>query len=213
MLNKKILSEFLRKERISVIASVILGLTITVGSQPDKSVSTVTEVPAESAELTNVTAEVSVESTELANVTPLKIDFSKLAREEVVTEEITSFKQEEIAYEEEIYEEETTLDNVKTEVFEITAYCSCKSCCGQWSPEVTGKSSITSTGVVPKQGRTIAVDPKVIPYGTVVYINGNEYIAEDCGGAIKGKRIDMYFDSHEEALNWGRQRLEVTYSK
>lgn len=209
MLNKKILSEFLRKERISVIASVILGLTITVGSQPDKSVSTVTEVPAESTELTNVTAEVSVESTELANVTPLKIDFSKLAREEVVTEEITSLQKEE----EITYEKETTLDNVKTEVFEITAYCSCKSCCGQWSPEVTGKSSITSTGVVPKQGRTIAVDPKVIPYGTVVYINGNEYIAEDCGGAIKGKRIDMYFDSHEEALNWGRQRLEVTYSK
>ena len=79
----------------------------------------------------------------------------------------------------------------------ITAYCPCNKC--------TDGDGITSTGVVPKQGRTIAVDPKNIPYGTEIIIDGHTYIAEDCGGAIKGNRIDLFFDSHSEALDFGRQ--------
>ena len=63
-----------------------------------------------------------------------------------------------------------------------------------------------STGTVPKEGRTIAVDPKVIPYGSIVYIQDYGYfIAEDCGGAIKGNRIDLFFDSHSEAESFGKQ--------
>lgn len=81
--------------------------------------------------------------------------------------------------------------------FKITAYCPCTKCCGQWA------KGITSTGVTAQTNRTIAVDPKVIPYGTKVMIDGKEYIAEDCGGAIKGNRIDIYFDTHQEALQWG----------
>ena len=80
--------------------------------------------------------------------------------------------------------------------FKITAYCPCVKCCGK-------SDGITSTGVTAQANRTIAVDPKVIPYGTTVMIDGKEYIAEDCGGAIKGKRIDVYFDTHQEALQWG----------
>lgn len=87
--------------------------------------------------------------------------------------------------------------------FKITAYCPCTKCCGQWA------KGITSTGVTAQANRTIAVDPKVIPYGTTVLIDGNEYIAEDCGGAIKGKRIDIYFDTHQEALQWGVKHKEV----
>lgn len=52
--------------------------------------------------------------------------------------------------------------------------------------------SLTSTGVTAVEGKTIAVNPTVIPYGSIVLINGNEYIAEDCGGAIKGKKIDIF---------------------
>ena len=56
---------------------------------------------------------------------------------------------------------------------------------------------------------TIAVDPQKIDYGDRVIINGHTYTAEDCGGAIKGNRIDVYFDSHEDALKFGVQYAEV----
>ncbi len=57
------------------------------------------------------------------------------------------------------------------------------------------------------EGRTIAVDPSVIPYGTQVIINGHIFTAEDCGGAIKGNRIDIYVSDHDRAnalgVNYG----------
>ena len=81
--------------------------------------------------------------------------------------------------------------------FKITAYCNCTKCCGKWA------GGPTASGTMPKAGRTIAVDPKVIPLGTKVIIGGKTYVAEDTGGAIKGKRIDMYFASHTDALAWG----------
>lgn len=69
--------------------------------------------------------------------------------------------------------------------------------------------NITATGTTPKVGRTIAVDPKVIPYGSRVVINGNTYIAEDCGGAIKGNVIDIFVGSTEEAYQKGVYYTEV----
>ena len=63
----------------------------------------------------------------------------------------------------------------------------------------------------PTAGRTIAVDPNVIPYGTQVEIEGiGVRIAEDTGGAIKGNRIDLLFETHQEALEFGRQTKQVT---
>ena len=87
--------------------------------------------------------------------------------------------------------------------FKITAYCACEKCCGKYA------SGYTSIGAKATQGRTIAVDPNVIPYGSIVEINGHEYVAEDCGGAIKQNRIDIYFDSHQDALNYGVQYHDV----
>lgn len=101
--------------------------------------------------------------------------------------------------------EETTqkeTSEITKEMFEITAYCPCVKCCGK-------TDGITATGTKAMEGRTIAVDPNKIPYGTEVLIDGKTYIAEDCGGAIKGNRIDLYFDSHQSALEWGRQEKEV----
>lgn len=86
--------------------------------------------------------------------------------------------------------------------FKLTAYCACSKCCGK-------SDGITASGTKAKQGRTIAVDPKQIPYGTKVVINGHTYVAEDCGGSIKQNRIDVFFDSHKEALNFGVQYAEV----
>lgn len=87
--------------------------------------------------------------------------------------------------------------------FKLTAYCACELCCGEYA------NGITATGTIATQGRTIAVDPSVIPYGSEVLINGHTYIAEDCGGAIDGNRIDVYFDSHSEALQFGVQYADV----
>lgn len=53
------------------------------------------------------------------------------------------------------------------------------------------------------------MDPDVIPLGSIVEINGAEYIAEDIGGAIKGDRIDLYFNNHDDALEWGVQYLDI----
>ena len=86
--------------------------------------------------------------------------------------------------------------------FNLTAYCACMKCCGK-------TDGITATGTHATANRTIAVDPSVIAYGSHVIITGQEYIAEDCGGAIDGNRIDIYFDTHQEALNFGRQTAEV----
>ncbi len=69
---------------------------------------------------------------------------------------------------------------------------------------------ITSTGTTPKWG-TIAVDPSVIPYGTKVYIPqlGETFIAEDCGSAIKGNKIDIYMNDEGAVKNWGRKTIDI----
>lgn len=70
--------------------------------------------------------------------------------------------------------------------------------------------TITATGTTPKWG-TIAVDPSVIPYGTKVYIPKFDrvFIAEDCGGAIKGNKIDIFMNSEAECNSFGRQNIEI----
>jgi 3D (Asp-Asp-Asp) domain-containing protein len=85
----------------------------------------------------------------------------------------------------------------------ITAYCPCQKCCGK-------TDGITASGKKAVQGVTIATD-KSIPFGTKIYIDGvGERIVQDRGGAIKGNRIDLYFENHQEALNFGRQTRKVT---
>lgn len=82
-----------------------------------------------------------------------------------------------------------------------------------YSPKELGRPKEklkTSTGTRPKENRTIAVDPNVIPYGSIVYIQGyGYYIAEDCGGAIKENRIDIYTRSHQYAMQQGRKVANV----
>ena len=85
----------------------------------------------------------------------------------------------------------------------VTAYCNCSRCCGKWS------GGRTAAGTWPAQGRTVAVDPDYIPLGTHIIIDGHEYIAEDTGSGVDGYWIDMYFDSHSEALNWGMKKKDV----
>lgn len=106
------------------------------------------------------------------------------------------------------------IEPTKTLTVKTTAYCSCVKCCGVWSKDHSSHQDTdyeqhTTLGTVPTAGRTIAVDPEVIPLGSKVVLNGHEYVAEDTGSGVKGNHIDVYFDSHEAALDWGVKTLEV----
>ena len=71
--------------------------------------------------------------------------------------------------------------------------------------------TITSTGTVPKVGHTIAVDPNVIPYGSRVYIPefNKVFIAEDCGSAIKGNRIDIFMENYSTCMEYGFKTITI----
>lgn len=86
--------------------------------------------------------------------------------------------------------------------YKLTYYCSCELCCDK-------ETGITATGTPVIEGQTIAVDTSVIPYGTKVIINGHVFTAEDCGGAIKGNRIDIYVNDHNRALELGVDHADV----
>ena len=109
-----------------------------------------------------------------------------------------------------IIEQEYTTAVSEREYIEVTAtltaYCPCVKCCGK-------SDGITASGTQATAGRTVAVDTRLIPYGTEISIDGNIYVAEDCGGKVKGYTIDVFFNSHEEALNFGRQTKTVKIYK
>lgn len=106
----------------------------------------------------------------------------------------------------------------------VTGYCNCGDCCGwrfSWlgfGPPVytygpmkgqRKEIGVTARGTVAHLG-TVAADPKVFPFGTRLLIPGyGTGVVEDVGGAIKGKHIDVWFPSHQTALNWGRRNLKV----
>ena len=98
--------------------------------------------------------------------------------------------------------------------YKLTAYCSCERCCGEWSVDRPldreGNPIIyTANMSVATQGVTVAADTDVLPFDSKILIDGHEYTVQDRGGAIKGNRIDVYFESHEEALQFGVQYKEI----
>ena len=88
-------------------------------------------------------------------------------------------------------------------VFDITGYCSCEVCCGK------KEIYLTKTETIPRAGYTVAADPSILEMGTKVEIGGIVYTVEDTGESVTGNVIDIYFDTHEEAVRFGRQRKEV----
>lgn len=95
-----------------------------------------------------------------------------------------------------------TLNKEKLGEFEATAYTTPRDGRGGW----TGK---TFTGTTPKIG-VVAVDPNVIPLGTKLYVDGyGECVAEDTGGVIKGKKIDLFMQDRGTCLDFGRRKVIV----
>ena len=93
--------------------------------------------------------------------------------------------------------------------FDLTAYCPCEECCGQWALNRPDGIVYTASGVVAKEGVTVAVDPDVIPLGTEVYIVGRGwYTAQDTGN-FAGNVIDIYMTDHATACEFGRQNAVV----
>ncbi len=86
--------------------------------------------------------------------------------------------------------------------YKVTAYCSCAKCCGG---STLGR---TASGTKATAGRTVATSSK-FAFGTQLNIGGHVYTVEDRGGAISGNRIDIYVNSHAEALQWGVRYLTV----
>lgn len=89
--------------------------------------------------------------------------------------------------------------------FTITHYCH------ENYPHICndGDSTVTASGAVATVGRTVGVDPSVIPYGTRLLIDGHEYVAEDTGGGIGKNQIDILVEYHQEALDLGKKKADV----
>ncbi|CAK8584604.1 LysM peptidoglycan-binding and 3D domain-containing protein [Priestia megaterium] len=97
-------------------------------------------------------------------------------------------------------ERKSVSKEITVEATAYTAYCA-------------GCSGITATGIDLRSNpnrKVIAVDPRVIPLGSRVYVEGyGEAIAGDTGGAIKGTRVDLFMASQSSALNWGRKTVKL----
>lgn len=87
----------------------------------------------------------------------------------------------------------------------LTAYC------GEKYKHICGNGTGLTASGIPVTPGMVAVDPDVIPLGSRVFINGVEYLAADTGEAIKGNRIDVAMETHQEADVFGRQTAEVWF--
>jgi len=89
--------------------------------------------------------------------------------------------------------------------YKVTAYCPCRKCCGRFS------DGVTASGYVIRQGDRFVAAPCEIPFDTKLNIPGyGEVFVLDRGGKIKDKRLDVYFDDHKTALEWGIKYLDIS---
>jgi len=98
-------------------------------------------------------------------------------------------------------------DEWQTVRMRVTAYCPCEKCCGEYS------DGVTACGHVIKPGEVFAAADRQYPFGTEMvvagYNNDQPIKVLDRGGAIRGDRLDLFFHTHEEALQWGVKYVDV----
>lgn len=126
-----------------------------------------------------------------------KVEEPKPVEEEIKTPTIVEQPKEQQEQQE---QQETSGNKVSLGTYKLTAYCPCSKCCGKWA------GGNTSSGTVPTQGRTVACNS--LSAGTKININGHDYIVEDTGN-MRGNVIDIFFNNHQEALNFGVRYSEV----
>lgn len=105
---------------------------------------------------------------------------------------------------------ETRASRSRVVQMEVTAYCACVKCCGPKAQGITASGKLVNYN----DGKFVAADTRVLPFGTKIVVPGyaeSERVEViDRGGAIKGNKLDLYFPTHDEALVWGRQHVDVT---
>ena len=113
----------------------------------------------------------------------------------------------ELANENELIEQALLARSHKLEDVTVTHYCTCAKCCGK-------SDGITASGRRATPGVSVAVDPSIIPLGSTVIADYGDgvlhyYRADDTGGAVKGRHIDLCLNSHEAAIQAGVRRATV----
>jgi 3D (Asp-Asp-Asp) domain-containing protein len=186
------------KKRLDVFIVVLMTITgFIIGIVAGLSV-TDEEKPAPLTETTVSQETITEESSTVKETTEVQ------ETEVYVTEETTVQHTEPKTTEDELttikYEDIPKLRELGT--FKLTAYCICEKCCGK-------SDGITASSVKATPYKTVAVDKNVIPLGTELYINGDYFVAQDTGGAVKGNVIDVCVSSHEEALSFGVHYAKV----
>lgn len=142
---------------------------------------------------------------ETVEVVSLPIQAVQVAAEEPVSEGIT-FRWD-----------MAVQDYVSLGEYKLTSYCACEKCCGYWATirplDDNGEPIVyTASGAVARQGVTVAADTSILPFGTVILIGGEEFTVQDVGGGVDGKHIDIYFEDHQAAREFG-VRYETIYRK
>ena len=121
-------------------------------------------------------------------------------------EELLELREELLELREELHNKMIGMEHLEMEEqwfeMEATAYTDDVESQGKWVGQ-------TASGMKPQVG-VVAVDPKVIPLGTKLYVEGyGEAIAGDTGGAIKGMRIDVFLPDKDSCMKWGRREVKV----
>lgn len=101
-----------------------------------------------------------------------------------------------------------TVAQAKEITYNVSAYCSCSYCCGKNACGITASGKSVRWGYV-------AADKKLFKFGTKLSIEGftGHFTVEDTGSAIKGRKLDIWFPSHQEAKEFGRKNLKVKFVK
>ncbi len=154
---------------------------------------------------------ISVASDEVMTMETDKVETLDKAELEVKDEEKKLVRYKDLA------EDNPPSEYVKAVEVSATAYCLCKKCCGKTPDSPNYGQTCSGLKIVPGSGvKVIAVDPSIIPLNSKVYVEGlngawdyGHAVAADTGSAIKELKIDLYMDTHEEALEWGRRKVKV----
>lgn len=177
---------------ISALLVIIFGLTLGLLSMSYKPIEVV-NVNKESIKTTEKPVEIEKDEINyIEKMEELEEKAEKMLEEKAKKEKEEAKKKEDIAKKEAA--KKSSMKSLGK--YKLTAYCPCSKCCGK-------NDGITASGTKVTQGRTVACNSLAI--GTKININGHDYVVEDRGTS----HIDIFFNSHQEALNFGVQYAEV----